>query len=359
MFSQKKAFTLVELLVVIAIIGLLATLSVIALSNARAKSRDTKRMSDIKQVQTALELYFNDQNRYPTVTEWNTGSIYSTSSEGTTTYMQVIPTAPTNSDGDYCSSDGSYHYASDGDSYVLSTCLGNNAGSLGTGIVIANSASVANCGDATAKDADGNIYNTVQIGTQCWLQQNLNVGTMLTNGTTMPADNSIIEKWCYNNYEINPSPATVICNNGQVCGGCDTNGGLYHWDEAMQYSETAGIQGICPIGWHIPTDAEQYTLENYLTDAGQTCDPNRYIVWDCATAGTKLKLGGSSGFEALLAGYRNTDGTFYDQGYNAYFWSSIISGSNAWARYLNSGLSTVLRRDSSQAYGFTVRCLKD
>ena len=332
MFSQKKAFTLVELLVVIAIIGLLATLSVIALSNARAKSRDTKRMSDIKQVQTALELYFNDQNRYPTVTEWNTGSIYSTSSEGTTTYMQVIPTAPTNSDGDYCPSDSSYHYASDGDSYVLSTCLGNNAGSLGTGIVIANSASVANCGDATAKDADGNIYNTVQIGTQCWLQQNLNVGTMLTNGTTMPADNSIIEKWCYNNYEINPSPATVICNNGQVCGGCDTNGGLYHWDEAMQYSETAGIQGICPIGWHIPTDAEQ----------------------------SKLKPGKYSGFETLSAGGRdNTDGTFLYQGSYAYFWSSTINGSNAWYRYLYLDYPFVYRYDNYQAHGFSVRCLKD
>lgn len=66
MLNNKKGFTLVELLVVVAIIGLLSTLAVVALGNARAKARDAKRVSDIKQIQTALELYFSDQNAYPT-----------------------------------------------------------------------------------------------------------------------------------------------------------------------------------------------------------------------------------------------------------------------------------------------------
>ena len=82
MFKTKKAFTLIELLVVIAIIGLLATLAVVALNNARAKSRDAKRVADIKQVQTALELFFNDKGRYPTAAEFNAGSIFSTSTLG-------------------------------------------------------------------------------------------------------------------------------------------------------------------------------------------------------------------------------------------------------------------------------------
>jgi len=90
MKNKQKGFTLVELLVVIAIIGLLATLSVIALNNARAKSRDAKRISDIKQIQTALELYFNDVNQYPT----SLGSTIATGTP-TTTYMQVVPTPPT------------------------------------------------------------------------------------------------------------------------------------------------------------------------------------------------------------------------------------------------------------------------
>ncbi|MEI7620552.1 MAG: prepilin-type N-terminal cleavage/methylation domain-containing protein, partial [Candidatus Falkowbacteria bacterium] len=93
--KTKPAFTLIELLVVIAIIGILATVSVIAFQNARAKSRDAKRIGDVKQVQTALELFFNDQNRYPTADEWNSGKLYSTSTGVTSTYMQVIPNAPT------------------------------------------------------------------------------------------------------------------------------------------------------------------------------------------------------------------------------------------------------------------------
>ena len=108
MNKNKFAFTLVELLVVIAIIGLIATLSVIALGNARSKSRDAKRVSDIKQVQTALELFFSDKGRYPTADEWNTGSLYSTGTFGTTTYMQQIPSAPINSDGELCPDDGEY-----------------------------------------------------------------------------------------------------------------------------------------------------------------------------------------------------------------------------------------------------------
>jgi prepilin-type N-terminal cleavage/methylation domain-containing protein len=94
--KNRSAFTLIELLVVIAIIGLLATLSVLALNNARAKSRDTKRIADIKQMQTALELYFNDASAYP-VSVGAGGSItsYNSSTGATTTYMQMVPTPPT------------------------------------------------------------------------------------------------------------------------------------------------------------------------------------------------------------------------------------------------------------------------
>ncbi|HOZ36704.1 MAG TPA: prepilin-type N-terminal cleavage/methylation domain-containing protein [bacterium] len=104
MKNNKKGFTLIELLVVIAIIGLLATLSVVALNNARMKSRDAKRVSDIKQVQTALELYFVDQNSYPTGSATVLGStgadtLSSTSGFASaaagTTYMGQVPAEPT------------------------------------------------------------------------------------------------------------------------------------------------------------------------------------------------------------------------------------------------------------------------
>ncbi len=134
--KTKKAFTLIELLVVIAIIGVLATISVIALSNARAKSRDAKRAGDMKQIQTALELFFNDKGRYPTFDEFSSGSILSTSTNfDTSTYMQIIPAASSPADGG-CTNDQnafSYTQTEGGNSYAISFCLGNTTGSLTPG----------------------------------------------------------------------------------------------------------------------------------------------------------------------------------------------------------------------------------
>ena len=128
--KNKKAFTLIELLVVIAIIGLLATLSVLALNNARAKARDAKRVADIKQIQTALELYFNDAQTYPD--SLTTGeSIYSTTS-GTSTYMQVIPSSPTPNVSGVTGCGGTdytYTWVNEG-SYTLQYCLEGNVGSI-------------------------------------------------------------------------------------------------------------------------------------------------------------------------------------------------------------------------------------
>ena len=125
---NKRGFTLIELLVVVAIIGLLATLSIVALNNARARARDARRVADIKQIQTALELYYNDQGSYP-------ASLSTSIASGTTIYMTTVPTAPTPSDGT-CSSSNTYSYAQNDSnrSYTLTYCLGTAAGGVGTGI---------------------------------------------------------------------------------------------------------------------------------------------------------------------------------------------------------------------------------
>lgn len=101
MKKTLKGFTLVELLVVIAIIGLLSTVAVVALNSARAKSRDAKRVADVKQIQTALELYFNSNNRYPVETAIPLGITNTQLSDdgfdgdgGTNTYMGLIPRDP-------------------------------------------------------------------------------------------------------------------------------------------------------------------------------------------------------------------------------------------------------------------------
>ncbi len=97
------------------------------------------------------------------------------------------------------------------------------------------------CGNTL--DYEGKTYNTVQIGSQCWLKENLDVGTMI-QGSDTSKDNGIIEKYCYNNDTEN----------------CTAYGGLYQWNEAMQYNITAGTKGICPQTWHVPTLTEFQTL---------------------------------------------------------------------------------------------------
>ena len=135
---KQRGFTLIELLVVIAIIGLLSTLAVVALNNARQKSRDAKRVSDIKQVQTALELYYNDANSYPTALTFGTGSI----AYSGTTYMSIVPSNPSpQNDGDCPAIDYAYSQASTA-TYSITYCLGGTTGGLAVGTHTATPAGI-------------------------------------------------------------------------------------------------------------------------------------------------------------------------------------------------------------------------
>lgn len=199
---------------------------------------------------------------------------------------------------------------------------------------------------------DGQSYTTVQIGTQCWMAENLNIGTMVI-GTTDQSNNSIIEKYCYDNNTAN----------------CDVYGGLYQWNEMMQYNTAPGAQGICPGGWHLPTDAEWCILEQYV----DTTIPCGAIGWRGVDGGGKLKEAGtihwnspntgatnSSGFTALPGGNRYTDGSFFlGLGCYGYFWSSSENGLPAWYRDLNCGSAQVYRLGALKALGLSVRCLRD
>jgi len=210
------------------------------------------------------------------------------------------------------------------------------------------------CGDDLNDTRDGQYYTTVQIGTQCWMAENLNIGTMIVGSINQSQQvPEIIEKYCYNNSTSN----------------CDTYGGLYQWDEMMQYSTTPGVQGICPPGWHLPTDGEWCTLENEVDAGSVSCSA---IGWRGTDAGGNIKETGtthwhnpnigatnSSGFTALGSGYRNTNGTFGSLTYGAYMWSSNVSGSTAWDRRLWHGYTEVNRYYGSKTLGYSVRCLKD
>lgn len=131
----QRGFTLIELLVVIAIIGILSTMAVVSLGNARQKSRDAKRVSDVKQIQTALELYFADKNDYPTgsvtlgasnAATLSSGSGFSTTASGTE-YMKV-PSNPSPGGG------SGYVYNQSGTTYSITFELESGAGGLGVGL---------------------------------------------------------------------------------------------------------------------------------------------------------------------------------------------------------------------------------
>jgi prepilin-type N-terminal cleavage/methylation domain-containing protein len=125
---KQKGFTLIELLVVISIIGLLSTMAVVSLNNARQKSRDAKRISDVRQIQTALELYYNDANGYPMTTSLVASGL-ELSYDGII-YMGHIPTAPIPAD---CATNNTYTYTTlgtTGTTYELTYCLGGTTGGV-------------------------------------------------------------------------------------------------------------------------------------------------------------------------------------------------------------------------------------
>jgi uncharacterized protein (TIGR02145 family) len=184
-------------------------------------------------------------------------------------------------------------------------------------------------------DIDGNAYTIQKIGEQQWIGENLRV--------THAPDGFPIENYVYNN------DTTLAAQYGR----------LYTWNAAMNGSTQEGAQGICPDGWHIPTDEEFKQLEMTL---GMTqSEANMINTWRGSPAGTLLKAGGGSGYEAQLSGKRTPGGTFSTRGTMEYMWTSTEYGSSsAWRRCLQTGSSAVGRWNTfSKSYAFSVRCIKD
>lgn len=214
------------------------------------------------------------------------------------------------------------------------------------------------CGNSnseTATDEDGNAYELVQIGTQCWMKENMRVGSRVDVSSGAQSNNGSIEYYCYNDQSSNCSS-----NHPNY-----PDGGLYTWNEAMQYSTAEGAQGICPNGFHIPTDADWQTLEVYLHDAGQLCDPSRVSGASCRNAGAKLEVGGSSGFEANLSGMvmSESPANFSGREASPFYWSSTDSPSSGQVRYIlpASGLAGYVIKSTfpSSSVSVSVRCIKD
>ena len=207
---------------------------------------------------------------------------------------------------------------------------------------------------------DGYSYNVVQIGCQCWFSENLRT-TFYGNGDAIPAGLTD-GQWTTTNsgatavygegssFCYNDSPDIDACDEAQSL---EEYGRLYNWyavDDA---------RGLCPSGWHVPTDEEWTDLENYITSQGFSGTEGTALKsqngWNQSGNGTD-----DFGFSALPGGGRNnSNGDFYNAGLRGYWWSSSPSGGDAWYRYLNDYGPGIVRNDFLPRYGFSVRCLRD
>lgn len=204
---------------------------------------------------------------------------------------------------------------------------------------------------------DGQVYNTVQIFSQCWLKENLNVGEMI-NAPAFPSQNGFIEKYCYDNDSFN----------------CIEYGGIYHWAELMNYNYNAGTQGICPEGWHIPTDEEFKILygcvdsmypigdpewDKYYTEMGYDAGyhlRSTYGWWSNNNGSDKFGFTGKgAGF--LLWEYIGMYG-FYNLDSSLILETSKNGFGEPIQHEIRGAYSTVLRTDTWPRSG-SVRCVKD
>jgi uncharacterized protein (TIGR02145 family) len=189
------------------------------------------------------------------------------------------------------------------------------------------------CSDEFTDNRDGTTYKSVKIGNQCWMAENLRYGTFIESN--LPNDNQSddgsYEYYAYNNNESN----------------VDQFGGLYQWGEIMNYNEYPESRGLCPEGWHMPSEDEWNQLVIYL--GGN------------AVAGDHLIADGSTGFEAVFAGERNNEsGSFSSFGQKAGFWSSTNKdASEAFGVYINDGFSGAYFEFDSRQVGKSVRCIRD
>ncbi len=193
-------------------------------------------------------------------------------------------------------------------------------------------------------DYDGNIYNTVQIDTQLWLQENLKV-IHYRNGDPIPniTDNT---EWNFNSMR-----ACCDYNNSPVNG--EIYGKLYKWYVASD------PRNLCPKGWHIPTDAEWTTLVTYLGGekvAGGKLKETDTTHWQSPNPGATNE----TGFTALPGGYRDNLGTFMLMGVIGQWWSSTEDSPN-WAHCfcMFYGKSAVTRNIEYKTSGQSVRCVED
>ena len=225
--------------------------------------------------------------------------------------------------------------------------------------------SFSECGDPFSHQ--GYDYATVLIGDQCWFAENLR-SENYENGDAIPSNLSDSE------WENTSSGAVAVFGEGSSSceayspdgAPCDESWSLNEYGRLYNWYAVDDTRGLCPSGWHVPTDGEWMTLEMAL---GMSESEANDTHWRGTDQGTQMKTdygwsgGGngtnSSGFSGLPGGYRDFNGNFSHAGGRGYWWSSSPVGANVWDRYLYLYYEDVNRLGSNPQNGFSVRCVRD
>ena len=214
------------------------------------------------------------------------------------------------------------------------------------------------CGDSIAME--GYSYSTVLIGDQCWFAENLRT-TVYGNGDVIPAGLSNSE------WTTTASSGTVVYGEGSSnCSStstdidaCDEAQSLAEYGRLYNWYAVDDARGLCPSGWHVPTDGEWTNLENYITSQGFDGSEGTALKspsgWNYGGNGTD-----NFGFSALPGGDRNYGSGYFSQaGLMGYWWCSSPNGGGAWSRFLFHNSPAIVRSGSNPRYGCSVRCLRD
>jgi uncharacterized protein (TIGR02145 family) len=214
------------------------------------------------------------------------------------------------------------------------------ASSASNSVIPASSSGIVN-------DIDGNAYNTVTIGTQVWMAENLK--------TTKYNDNSTIPLVTAASAWATLTTPSYCWYNNDAATYKATYGALYNWYTVDVASN--GGKNVCPRGWHVPTDAEWTTLTTYLVIySGNKLKETGTTHWTTPNTGATNE----TGFTALPGGYRDTAGSYYYVGDDGNWWSSTeYSAAHAWVRNMNYSNIDVGRYYNYKLFGFSVRCVRD
>ena len=217
-------------------------------------------------------------------------------------------------------------------------------------------------------------YKTATIGIQVWMAENLAYLPQVDAVADGSEDTGFEDDSFYYVYDYTPSGADEDAEiaNAKLTTNYQTYGVLYNWNAAMDGATSSsaspsGVQGICPTGWHLPSDDEWETLADYVAnDAGLTGksldDWTQIGVKLKATSGWNSSGNGTDdfGFSGLPGGYRNSNGSYYVVGYYGFWWSSTeLSSSNAYYRNFYYDFDYFFRSDDDKADAYSVRCIQD